>query len=323
MKESLENKFDFEKITFAQIRELLNIVISSQKRDISYLREKYERTAINFSDTTTFLEEASLIIRSGNDLSFEKNGEHDIADIKLKKLIIEALFKSSKKSLFEFHEYIENFIESDDGYIFYPTLETNLNTSGLRNLLIQLGLIEYKSSSRIYIFNNNWNSFLEKRHQKLSARNLAAILKNQENLGTRAEEAVISYEQKILSLFPELLPKINHVALNDVGAGYDILSARPIDGGGYEERFIEVKAVSADKDFYWSINEVTVAKALGNKYYLYLLPVLGNGVFDFENLVIISDPHMNLFQQENARKMEAVSYHVSPNNEYLLSKRAD
>ena len=154
MKESLENKFDFEKITFAQIRELLNIVISSQKRDISYLREKYERTAINFSDTTTFLEEASLIIRSGNDLSFEKNGEHDIADIKLKKLIIEALFKSSKKSLFEFHEYIENFIESDDGYIFYPTLETNLNTSGLRNLLIQLGLIEYKSSSRIYIFNN-------------------------------------------------------------------------------------------------------------------------------------------------------------------------
>jgi hypothetical protein len=48
--------------------------------------------------------------------------------------------------------------------------------------------------------------------------------------------------------------------------------------------------------------------------------VLGNGQFDFDNLVVISDPYKDLFEQENVRKMESVSFHVSPEQDYLLGK---
>jgi hypothetical protein len=172
----------------------------------------------------------------------------------------------------------------------------------------------------VYTINYEWNSSLKSRHKKLSARSLAAILRNQERLGTEAEKAVIEYEKKVLTSFPELASKIVHLALDDVGAGYDVYSVRPCEEGGYEDRFIEVKAVSSDIDFYWSINEVNTAKSLGMEYHLYLLPVLGNGQFDFDNLVVISDPYKDLFEQENVRKMESVSFHVSPEQDYLLGK---
>jgi len=319
MKELSESKFKFEKITFAQMKELVGIILGSQKRDTLYLQEKYERVATNFIDTTSFLEEVNIISHSDGVLEFERQ-DYNGSDSQLRSWIIEALFNSSKESMFEFHEYLENFMESAGVYNFRPSVEMNLSTSGLRNFLIQLHLIEYDSSSRMYAINCEWNSSLKSRHKKLSSRSLAALLKNQERLGTEAEVAVINYEKKVLELNPELVSKIKHVAIDDVRAGYDIYSVRPSKYGGCEDRFIEVKAVSATEDFYWSINEVNTAKSLGKKYHLYLLPVLANGKFDFNTLMVISDPYTHLFKQEEVRQLESVSFHVTPNKEYLSKK---
>jgi len=316
MNESLENSFSFEKVSLAQIRELVSLIAGSQKRDLAYLKEKYERVAQNFDDTSSFLSELGLVRESGGVLEISVKSA-DLTEGNLKHLVLDVLFKSSKRSLSEFNEYLENFIESEGKYSFHPSLDVNLSTSGLRNLLIQLGFLEYDRLSNGYVVSELGASHLERRQRTLSTRSLAAILRNQERLGTLAEEAVMAYESKVLESTPELVDLIQHIAVNDVGAGYDIRSARPVAGGKHENRFIEVKAVSSERDFYWSLNEINTAKALGTQYYLYLVPVLRGGTFDLENLIIIRDPYHDLFELEKNRDMKSVSFHIVPRESYL------
>ena len=91
---------------------------------------------------------------------------------------------------------------------------------------------------------------------------------------------------------PEFASKVNHTALKNAGAGYDIESVSVTASGEVAPRYIEVKAVPRGKPrFYWTSNEVSVAEALGSWYYLYLLPVGKKGVFSLEDLRIIQDPH--------------------------------
>jgi hypothetical protein len=315
MNESLENNFSFDKVSFAHIRELITLVAGSQKRDAAYLRERYDRVAQNFDDTLGFLSGIGLVNESDGILEADLENTN-LTEEDVKRAVLQGLFKSSKRSLSEFREYLENFVESEGRYSFQPSLNVNLNTSGLRNLLIQLGFLEQDKMSGGYIVSEVGTPYLNRRQRTLSARNLSTILRNQEQLGTMAEEAVMAYERKVLEFTPELAELIEHVAKNDVGAGYDIRSARPLSGK-YEDRYIEVKAVSTEHDFYWSVNEVNTAKALGSKYHLYLVPVLSGGTFDLDNLIIISDPYLRLFERTDSRKLEPVSFHVSPTASFL------
>jgi hypothetical protein len=55
-----------------------------------------------------------------------------------------------------------------------------------------------------------------------------------------------------------------------VNAGYDIQSFDSIDSFVIN-RFIEVKTYSNEMAFYWSKNEVSTARELGERYWLYLV----------------------------------------------------
>ena len=76
-----------------------------------------------------------------------------------------------------------------------------------------------------------------------------------------------------MSQLPDLVKKIEHTALRDVSAGYDIKS---FDGKlGEDEnpiqRYIEVKAVSSqDYGFNWTRNEIEKSEYYNQDYYLYL-----------------------------------------------------
>ena len=89
--------------------------------------------------------------------------------------------------------------------------------------------------------------------------------------------------------------------------GYDIKSFEDyLDSNSKRiERYIEVKAVSVDNyKFYWSRMEIEIAKVFGEKYYLYLLPVISNNNFDFEKLIIIRNPFENVFSNVREWKKE-------------------
>ena len=76
-------------------------------------------------------------------------------------------------------------------------------------------------------------------------------------------------------------------------------------------RLIEVKAVSPwNYRFNWTKNEIEVSKLHQQTYYLYLVPVLGKHIFDFEELRVIRNPYSNVYKnrKEWLRSFELLSF---------------
>ena len=87
--------------------------------------------------------------------------------------------------------------------------------------------------------------------------------------------------------------------MDNVAAGYDIKSfeSKQDKNGLAIPRFIEVKAVaSINYRFYWTRNEIEVAKQLRNRYYLYLVPISGKNGIDIQGLMKIKDPYLNVYK---------------------------
>ena len=127
-----------------------------------------------------------------------------------------------------------------------------------------------------------------------------------------AELEVLDYEKVRLSTRPDLVEKLFHVSLENTRAGYDIesyeISSTEADP---KLRLIEVKAVPIPKyRFFWSRNEIDEAKKLKEQYYLYLLPHIGNKVFDTDNLDIIPNAYSNVFDMREtwAKREESYSF---------------
>lgn len=97
----------------------------------------------------------------------------------------------------------------------------------------------------------------------------AAREQRNRDLGLAGELLVMAHEQKRLrdAGRNDLAARVEHVALSDSAAGYDILSFEP-DGS---EKFIEVKTTTgpASTSFYISENEVNVSRQFQELYWLY------------------------------------------------------
>ena len=99
--------------------------------------------------------------------------------------------------------------------------------------------------------------------------------KEAERIGQLGEEHVLAAEQNQLSDSgrQDLADRVEHVALTDVGAGYDILSFE-LDGS---PRHIEVKTTRSDRSgFEITVNEVETAAVLGQTYWLYRISRIEN-----------------------------------------------
>ncbi|OEC50236.1 MULTISPECIES: DUF3427 domain-containing protein [unclassified Aeromonas] len=97
----------------------------------------------------------------------------------------------------------------------------------------------------------------------------AAREQRNRELGLAGERLVIEYEQNRLlqAGHSDLAARVEHIALSDSAAGYDILSFEE-DG---TEKFIEVKTTAgpASTPFYISENEVNVSRQLKDRFWLY------------------------------------------------------
>ena len=122
----------------------------------------------------------------------------------------------------------------------------------------------------------------------------------------------IDYEiEKIKSLNQGL--KIDHVALRDVSAGYDIKSYE-IDGVNYKEIFIEVKAVPVSNyKFHLSMQENQTANKYLDRYYLYLLPVDHSNPekFDYDKLLRINNVNKSILQNKKDWIIEEDGFVIS------------
>jgi len=180
---------------------------------------------------------------------------------------------------------------------------------GIRNLLIALDFLQRDSTfdpnnlfvreSSTILFDgmilNPLREANQRRARKVSLSELSDRIERQEELGSQAEIFVLEFERDRLK---------GHLSITDVrrvseeftNAGYDIESFNNLDSV-LIDRYVEVKSYSEKLLFYWSRNEVETAKALADKYFLYLVDRNKIGIPDYTPK-IFQNPYLRIFNNE-------------------------
>ena len=145
--------------------------------------------------------------------------------------------------------------------------------------------------------------------RKISLANLKKIQEIQNKHGVEAEEYVLNFEIKRLSR-NSLRKNIQIISEKFSNAGYDIESFDTEDSIVYD-RFIEVKSYHEKLSFFWTKNEIEVAKELGDMYFLYLVDRRYTQEINYKPF-IIQNPIANILENDNWKK-EADSFKISAN----------
>lgn len=111
--------------------------------------------------------------------------------------------------------------------------------------------------------------------------------------GLLAEEWVLSKERERLKGHP-LLDQVCRISEEDVSAGFDILSFSSTNALQHDLH-IEVKSFVGVRRFFWSRNEVKIAKELGEQYSLHLVDRLAMMKEGYATQVI-RGPYSAMFQ---------------------------
>lgn len=307
--------FQFEKISLKQIVIFSDILAKSSQKKREFIKEKYLKLSSNFDETEEFLRKVGLIYKYRNRISSRPLFQLILKKEKeAKKFLVELFIVQKNPFTDDIMEFFSLFKFKNQRYEFKPTTAQRLKYSGLRNFLIDIGFLNYDLALKKYIISDEYfhtHSELKNRYQ-LSLEKFLKIVNKQDKISKSAELEIIKYEKKRLSKYPHLAKKVEHISLKNVQAGYDIKSYTEKEGSkSHFPRYIEVKAVSMrDYRFFWTRNEIECAKLYGKNYYLYLVPVLGSTKFDYDNLVIIKNPYLNVYRKEDKwlRKVELMEF---------------
>lgn len=172
-----------------------------------------------------------------------------------------------------------------------------LSFAAIRNVLVSQEFLiaerkEYKTNFWVHSdFERVLAQFCKKSATTLTLEQLKVRLESNSAAGAKAESFVLEYEKQRIHN-PVLQRSIKQISEVDVCAGYDILSYENDTSVCYD-RFIEVKAVSRNLSFFWSRNELEIAKLRGEKYYLYLVDLSRIKDEDYHP-VMISNPAISV-----------------------------
>lgn len=140
--------------------------------------------------------------------------------------------------------------------------------------LCQLGLLNKLGEDAIEVvpqYLETVSAFLEE-SAGWTEEEAEVYFREKREIGALAEELVVNYEKERLRATGQTVEAqcVRRISLIRVSAGYDIES---FDGSATNmnfDRFIEVKGSrGSDLRFFWSENEIDVAKKLGKKYWIY------------------------------------------------------
>ena len=162
-------------------------------------------------------------------------------------------------------------------------------------ILQNLGLLIKSDNNGIVIIKNYTlaKKFLGRPLKKISPEEFEKEQEQKRINGIEAEKFVLAFENKRLGE-----KHIDWVAQYIVNEGYDIASYNKLDDLDYN-RFIEVKSYEGKIPyFYWSRNEVDVAKRKSEKYWIYLVNRAKMNNKDYEP-IMKQNPIMSVLNNEN------------------------
>lgn len=156
----------------------------------------------------------------------------------------------------------------------------------------------------------------------VSEQQLEKILMENRKLGAQAENAVVQFEKKRLNnLGKEIQSEmVKRISTINTAAGYDIESFDGTSDEIFPNRFIEVKATSGnDLRFYWSNNEMNVAKQKEKKYWIYMVKSFKESEENKICPILIQDP-IKAIPNYSYLSMEAHTYIIQEIAEIDLSE---
>ena len=202
---------------------------------------------------------------------------------------------------------IENKYIAPDAIIYDPSATVcRIKRSGvsfvaavMRNLLLDTHALA-EGDFGVYNVGAEFESLFEeqlkKRRSKMSLEQLMEQHRRQEEQGRKAEEFVLEFERRRL-LWSENSNRVKQISDFDVSAGYDILSFNTSESTKYD-RFIEVKSFSSIQSFFWSSNEMRIAREMKKNYFLYLVDMEQYQSVGYEP-TIVCDPINQILGSED------------------------
>jgi hypothetical protein len=204
--------------------------------------------------------------------------------------------------------------------VVYKAIQINYSAFGLkysniRKLLIDFNFLKAHPNfpQKKLIVNYKWKQFFDKNFipkigkKKIDIEELRKNLEQQQINGEEAEKFVLNFEKNRL----KNKKGIEWIAPYDASAGYDILSFKNINSKE-NNKFIEVKSYAGDSPyFYWSKNEISIARKKEKNYCLYLVNREDINSDSYKPL-IVSDPIKNILSNNNWKK-EINTYYIINN----------
>lgn len=258
---------------------------------------------IIYASSFHWIEKSPLITLNNNILPYLND------EIKLNAILIEM----TVKDLFEANLFcmeLFSFDIANQSYKFHNE-KFPLKLSVVRNVLMSQGFFTTMRKNGVLQFyvakkyEKLLSIYITKNRARMKLSELKKILEKESIAGALAEEYVLKYET--LRLKKSLADRVQIISNIDVGAGYDIISFQ--DNSSVEfDCFIEVKASSGAKEFYWSKNEIEISKLLAKNYRIYIVDLNMINNPNYKPL-IIENP-FELITKSDAWLIEPQSYHV-------------
>ena len=222
-----------------------------------------------------------------NILALKSNEEviEQLAAMSINRLVEEGIFDTNATGF-----------DAEKGRLTVKRSAFPLSHAAIRNFLTMTGVLEKEENGEICVagvYESDWTEQLHNRRKQFTLKQLLKQQEEQSERGLEAEEFVLELERKRL---PELAQKIKRISDFDVAAGYDIVS---YENSGTEryDRFIEVKCYTGSPHFFWSENELDVAKIRANKYILCLVDYLRIGESGYQP-EFIRNPYKTIFDSD-------------------------
>lgn len=160
--------------------------------------------------------------------------------------------------------------DTEKGHLSIKQSAFPLEYAAIRNFLTMISVFDKEKDEKICINDDYeliWTEQLQNRKKKITIKQLLKQQMDQNKRGLEAEEFVLKLEKERL---PQMASNIKRISDIDVAAGYDIISYENNTSERYD-RFIEVKCYIGTPHFFWSENEVDIARIKAEKYILCLV----------------------------------------------------
>lgn len=304
---------NFERISWQQLLILCKVIHSSSSLSMRTIARWYNSESTNFSDTLDFLENIEVVKIEDNIIQPEMSFKRIVGtnDESIKQFFVDVLFRKKNELRKYLGDFFDHFEPSDDYYKFTPTIQERLRYSGIRNFLIGLGVIRFEPQTNSYFIKKELIVNFPHKSKTLTFHKFEKILKSEKELGLAVEKKVYKFEKGKFASNPDIQRRIRHTSLENVTAGYDIISLEIPNDKNPVVKYIEVKAVSEDDwKFYWSRNEINKAMQLRGNYYLYLVPIKNGKMLKTSVWRQIKNPYREIFQDKLTwkREIELISF---------------